>query len=106
MPVLKPSFVRYFAPFEKFVHCLKRCSIRPDADFDEVINLIYNKVCSIYYDFKNSKVSSPIFDRSDLLLLENLGKRKDIVVCPPDKGRGVVIINKQDYVLKNDNNYQ
>ena len=34
------------------------------------------------------------------MLLKNLGKRKDIVVCSPDKGRGVVIINKQDYVQK------
>ena len=49
-----PAFV-HFAPLEKILHSLKKCSIRPDDNFDEVINLIRNKVRLMHYDFENSK---------------------------------------------------
>ena len=32
--------------------------------------------------------------------LQNLKKRKDIVFCKPDKGQGVVVLNRQDYANK------
>lgn len=33
-------------------------------------------------------------------VLENLRKDKDIIVTKPDKGKGIVILNKSDYILK------
>ena len=45
---------------------------------------------------------SPIFPKDDLKILKDLGKNEKIITCPPDKSRGVVIMNKADYVNKMD----
>ena len=49
------------------------------------------------YGFKPHKVSSPIINKSDIHILKNLSKNKNIIICRPDKGRGVVIMDKKDY---------
>ena len=38
--------------------------------------------------------------RAELLALRNLSKNKNIVILRPDKGNGVVILNKMDYINK------
>ena len=43
---------------------------------------------------------SPIFSKDDFNILKDLGKNEKIITCPPDKSRGVVIMNKADYVNK------
>lgn len=48
------------------------------------------------------KVFSPIFTKPDLTLLKSLGGDNSIVVCRPDKGRGVVLMDKTDYNNKMD----
>ena len=30
--------------------------------------------------------------------MKTLSKNKDLIVCKPDKGKGVVLINRKDYV--------
>ena len=41
-----------------------------------------------------------IISKSDLTLLRNFAKDKNIVVCKPDKGRATVILDKNIYVEK------
>ena len=41
-----------------------------------------------------------MFKDSDLKILKNLKKDKNIIISRPDKGRGVIIMNKHDYVSK------
>ena len=41
-----------------------------------------------------------MFDRSDFQILRNLGKGQNIVICSPDKGRGVVLLDRVDYIDK------
>ena len=55
-----------------------------------------------FYGFKPHRVFSPIFTKSDFDILRTLGSNKDIVVCKPDKGRGVVLLNRVDYLSKMD----
>src|SRR5215469_9081460 len=45
-------------------------------------------------------MSSPVFSFNDLNVLKNLRKDSSILICPPDKGRAVVILNKADYTYK------
>ena len=53
-----------------------------------------------FYNFKKHKVFSYIFTDNDVILLKTFGSNRIIVVCKPDKGRGVVIIDKAKYIEK------
>ena len=41
-----------------------------------------------------------IFNETDINILKNLKKNKELVICKPDKGRGVVILDRNTYVEK------
>ena len=52
---------------------------------------------------KQSKKSNiNILTESDLNILKNLKRDNSIIICKPDKGRGIVIIDKDDYITKMD----
>ena len=42
----------------------------------------------------------PFFHKDDYELLKNLSKNPDIIITRPDKGKGTVILNKDDYIRK------
>ena len=100
LPIHKLCFFKYFLPVEKLISCLKDCSIRDGYNLDRVVEGIKSACFNVYYKFKSNNIFSPIFNKSDVNLLKALGKDQHIVICPPDKGRGVVILNKNDSVSK------
>jgi len=51
-----------------------------------------------FHNFKPSKVFSAIVTLKDLKLLKSLGANSSIVITKPDKGRGVVIVDKVTYL--------
>ena len=51
-----------------------------------------------YYNFDPRKIFSAIIKKNDVRSLRQLAKNKDIIITKPDKGRGVVIVNKTDYI--------
>ena len=53
-----------------------------------------------FYSFNPFKNFSAIISKSDLTLLRNFAKDKNIVVCKPDKGKVTVILDKNTYVEK------
>ena len=53
-----------------------------------------------FHGFKSSRVFSPVFTRHDVNLLKEFAADKSIVVTKPDKGRGVVILDKTSYIDK------
>ena len=54
-----------------------------------------------YYSFKSYIVFNAIFSRDDVMALKSLATNKDvIIVTKPDKGRRVVILEKNTYVAK------
>ena len=62
------------------------------------LKALINNSLNIY---KTTKQDMPtLFNEQDLKILENLKKNKNIIICKPDKGRGVVILDKEDYVTK------
>ena len=94
LPIHKLYFFKYFLPVEKLISCLKDCSIRDGYNLDRVVERIKSVCFNVYYKFKSNNIFSPIFNKSDVNLLKTLGKDQPIVICPPDKGRGVVILNR------------
>ena len=63
-------------------------------------HVLQNLSHKFFYNFKPHKVFSPLFSKSDIALLRDLSKDKNIIICRPDKGRGVVILNRCDYKEK------
>ena len=53
-----------------------------------------------FYNFKGHKIFSAIISKLDLNELKKLSSNKNIIVCKPDKGRGVVLIDRETYVDK------
>ena len=93
------NYTRYFAAFE-FLHnkflTKKIYEIFPDASnyFSSNLRTIALKY---YYSFKPS---ISLYHRKLISCLRDLSKKTNIVVSRPDKGNGVVILNKTDYVAK------
>jgi hypothetical protein len=102
LPIYKPSFYKYFTSFEKFMTTLKYCRIAPGTNFDILRDQVKRIAYKTFYGFRSHKVFSPIFTKSDISILKNLGRDKDLIVCAPDTGKGVVILNRKDYINKMD----
>ena len=68
--------------------------------FSQICLNVKNIAYSHFNNFKQSDVFSPIFNLQDLRILKNFCSNPDIVICKPDKGRGVVILDKTLYKCK------
>ena len=53
-----------------------------------------------FYNFKGYKIFSSIFSKLDICDLKQLASNNNIIVCKPDKGRGVVLIDRVTYTNK------
>ena len=53
-----------------------------------------------YYNFKCYKIFSSIFSKRDICDLKQLASNNNIIVCKPDNGRGVVLIDRVIYATK------
>ena len=97
LPVYNIDFYRYFLAFEKLVFSVKdKCS--SDTGFKEFLRETKNLALRYFHSFKPYKVFSTIVTREDLNLLRNLSKNKELIICKPDKGNGVVLLDRKDYV--------
>ena len=97
----KPSKFSFSLCMESLVHKLQNV---PTAKNTVLIDFIADLKTLIHNSLELYKTSNrglpSLFDEKDLKILENLKKNKDIIICRPDKGRGVVIIDKDDYIAK------
>ena len=87
-------------PFEKLATSLKN---RPIADeklnFDFVRTKLKSIALSAFYGY--DPAHSPLnISKAELVALKNLSKNKNIVILRPDKGNGVVILDRVDYINK------
>ena len=100
LPCYKPNFVQFFMPLEKLTRILKKFS--PDVkQFEhfqlQLKNLSYSTWSSIV---KTNNNWYPFFTKEDFNTIKALSKNDNIVICKPDKGKGIVILNKTDYISK------
>ena len=49
---------------------------------------------------KSEYLDCDIFNDTDINILKNLKQNKDLIICKPDKGRGIVVLDKSNYVEK------
>ena len=100
LPDAKPRFVDHFLAFERFISNLtynRRQFVGSEQSWTGLINGI-KSVANESFTHKPSTNSS--VDKHRISVLKGLKDDKNIVICKPDKGNGVVILNKDDYISK------
>ena len=106
IPFYKVNFLNHFlslARLNKFISTsfnnkLFNCNFNFNNLTKNVADL-FNHNFSYAKKYKYYSLS-PVFNASDLDTLKDLKTDKDILISRPDKGRGVVILNKNDYYTK------
>ena len=96
---IKLIFFQYFLKLESLVDRVRKLPCNP-VSFREFINKLHALSFKYFYNFKSCKKISSIFTKADVNALKLLSTDKSIIVCKPDKGRGVVIVDKDVYVSK------
>ena len=99
LPIFKLNFYNYFLKFENLANNIK-FKFANNNHVDEVLNNIQSVAFKYFYGFKSFKVFSSIFTKFDITLLKQFGSNPNIVVCKPDKGNGIVILDRNIYVEK------
>ena len=97
LPVYKLNFYRYFLKFESIASRLKNLRL-PTSNYDDFINELHSLAYKYFYNFKKHKVFSSVFRPVDIKAIKNFASNPDIIICKPDKGRGVVILDKSTYI--------
>ena len=100
LPVWCLDFFSYFLCFERLVASLSGLHLPRQFKFQDVKQRLRAVAYGFYHGFKPSKVFSSVFSKNDVKLLRNFASDDSIVVTKPGKGRGVVILDKDDYKKK------
>ena len=95
--------------FESFYHQLS--TGKPESNLSCLKQRLRGLCFSYFYGYKKNNCSN--LSKDELCSLKNLLKRQDIAFCKPDKGNGVVVLDKTDYnkkifhlILQNSNSYK
>ena len=100
LPSKRPRFDDLLLPAERLCNSLNRNYTIPSTQWTEVcdnLRVPLQKTCRIN-QFVNRRQKKQ-YDY-DMTVLQRLRSNKDIIICQPDKGNAVVIINKCDYISK------
>ena len=80
----------------KLVSPLKNIGSTPN--FHEFSERLKSSSFRYFYVFKSFKAFSSIFTKLDVSELTKLASNKDIIISKPDKGRGVVLVDRVWYI--------
>ena len=97
LPNFKPSFSRFFLPFEIFFDKIRK--LPSHINVESTQQFIQRTAHKAFSSYKTPNWF-PFFKREDFLILKKLARMKDIILCRPDKGKGVVLMNRNDYINK------
>ena len=98
---LPPTNIKREEVFAEFEILLAQLSHHTPKDKDE-LSLLKAKLNQLAHSFCGSSIDSTklLFDKDCLLAIKSLRSNKDILITKPDKGSGVVILNRFDYINK------
>ena len=94
-----PNFYKYFLKYESLILRISKLQGYCENS-TEILHRLQVIAFKFYYNFKPYEVFTCVFKRSDVSELIKLSRNRDVIVCKPDKGRGIVLINKDMYVSK------
>ena len=99
LPTYNINFYQYFLKFERLMLSLKHADCTNITEFKLKMKSLAHKY---YYGFKSYKIFS-IISKADISLLKSFASNKNIVVNKPDKGNGVVILDRSQYLASMNN---
>ena len=97
----KPSNFTLSLCMESMVNRLQNYPLAGNTNFSDLITdikTLINNSLKLYGT--SNKETLTLFKEEDLKILERLKKNKNIIICRSDKGRGVVILDREDYIAK------
>lgn len=98
LPNYIPSYTKFFLAFERLAGLVK--SVTPVKPLEPTRKFLQSTAHLIFSKMKLNSKWYPFFYHSDLSLLKRLSCNPDLIITRPDKGRGVVILNRSDYITK------
>ena len=100
LPVLNLNFNRFFLSVEKLVRVFEQQPIFPRFTREEFRKQIQSTAYRYFYSTRLDQSPLPIFNKEDIDILKKLKKQDNFIILKPDKSRGVVLINREDYNCK------
>ena len=96
----KLDYCSFLTPFEKLACSLKNRPIQNErVNFDYVKTKLKSIALSSFYGFDVHQMPLNI-SKAEIVALKKLCRNKDIIITRPDKGNGIVILNRADYINK------
>ena len=98
LPFFKPNFIQFYLPMEKLARFIKFSN----DDSNTFLNFrkALQSLAQTTFNSLSKLTAYPFLKYEDLTILKNLSLKKDLIICKPDKGRGIVLLDKADYVNK------
>ena len=93
------KFINHFARFEYLATRLKQELTSIDKSFTDTCSAIRHAATTLFRKTKHP-TNNFLFKKHDTELLKRLQSDDSLHITRPDKGRGVVILNKSDYLNK------
>ena len=96
----KLDYCNFLTPFEKLSRNLKsKPIVNQHLNFEFVKARLKSLALSAYYGYDSLQLPLNI-SKAEISALDNLSKNRNIVIIRPDKGNGVVLLDRSDYVNK------
>ena len=100
LPVIKPNYFKYFIGVERLVKILEQYQHHQIYTRNMFIGQLKQVAFHHYHARKNFNNPSPIFSKDDIQILKRLGANSNLIILKPDKSRGVVIMDRNQYKQK------
>lgn len=102
LPIVKLDFYKYFTNFEQIIQTINKNKVNKNSNNDFILKL-RSIAYKYFYQFKSNENISALFSKKDFGILKKLKANTNIIITKPDKGNGIVILNKNDYINKINN---
>ena len=101
LPPKQLTAERYLYTFEKLFESLSKHTIYNNTNnkLESFRDKLRHLVKSSFQRFKKHQ-PKPVLSEEETKALESLSKDKSIVIARPDKGNGVVLMDKEDYISR------
>ena len=101
LPPNRLSLEKYLYTFEKLYQSLQHypISLNESSDFLPFKDKLKNLAFTSFQRFKKHN-PKPVLSEEEQKALKSLAKDKTLVITRPDKGNGVVLLDKTDYIQR------
>ena len=102
LPLNEINFIEHYYKFEKLIQSLQNKPIPKESNLNknDLLKLISSTAHTSFSEFNEHKHTLPKLPHNHLKALKDLKADTSITITRPDKGRGIVILDKNDYITE------